>query len=211
LLGYGLGIAMVNNVPFTEVTLIDGIWRFTWGSGAGLVRLVLWGVLLAETTDNEFLYPASSLHASLVTAPPIEAVLADDNGELLWDDEEPLVWDDDEVLLLSISGETALSERNLPFLVLQWYRVTCHHYVIEYRNGSDWIFHSTVNDDVRVHIQTFTTPLLADQTESRWRVVALDDNKRESDPVDFRAMVVRPPNVPVGITLACTGGTLTVQ
>lgn len=172
------------NVPFTSVTLIDGVWKFTWAGGLGTVRVVLWGILVEETDESSYDYPASALHASQTTAPPLEVVLA---------------------------GEEAVSERNLPYIVLQWYRVDCSHYVIEYKDGSDWVFHSTISDSDLVHIQTYTTQVLDDQTTTRWRVTAVDVNKRESNPVTFAVLIIRPPDVPRGLSVSCVAGVVTVE
>lgn len=199
----------VTPIPFTSVTLVDGVWNFAWAY-VGTVRVVLWGVLLAEQTGNTFTYPASSLYASNTTAPPIEVVASAAGGDLLWSDGEPLLWVDGAGLSLVETGGETTSERNKPYLVLQWYRVPCHHYRVEFLNGSTWTFSSTVSDNSDIYIQTFTTPLLPDVTMAQWRVIAVDDNKRESDPVVFTNLVVRPPDVPANPALGCSSSVLTV-
>ncbi len=202
---------MINTaIPFTNVYILDGVWHYVWPTGLGAVRVVLWGGTLAETSDNEFTYAASSLYASLRDAPPIEVVLVVD--DFVWDDGEALVWADSVALVFGDGiGDLALSEVNQPYRVLQWYRVPCSHYVIEFKNGAVWTFHSTLPDNVSIFMQTFTTPLLPDQTETLWRVTAVDANKRKSDAIGYRSMVVRPPNPPRGDVLSCTAGVLSVQ
>lgn len=170
-------------IAFDEVTLENGVWYFRW-SYVGAVRVVLWGVLLEETSEQEFAYTAGRLHSSVTIAPPIEVIEA---------------------------GEQAPSERNLPYMILQWYRIECHHYIIEYKPAATWLPFSTLPDISSVFIKTLITPLLPDQAEARWRVTALDENRRESTPVQFYAKIVRPPDVPSGIELACVAGTLTVD
>lgn len=171
-------------IPFISVVLTGGSWVFTWATGTGPVRVVLWGKVIDTTTDNEYTYPASSQHATPTVAPPLE------------------VWP---------SGVPAVSERNKPYVVLQWYRVACRSYTVEYYDGSAWVFVNTVVDSVDIPLQTFVTPILPDEAGTQWRVTAVDDNRRRSDPVTFHQSIGRPPDVPALPQLACTGGTLTVQ
>ena len=160
-------------VPFTSVSIVDGMWRFTWGNGWGVVRVVLWGVLIEETEETEFFYPASSMHASLITAPPIEVVPGGDYRGLLWSDGIELLFDGVSLTWFNPVPQTAISERNLPYIRLQWYRVPCSHYVIEVNNNGTWQLHSTRSDTPDIFIQTFITQILEDQVEWLWRVTAL--------------------------------------
>ena len=171
------------NIPFTSVIYADGSWTYTWAPALGLVRVVLCGELLTTTTDNAYTY-TSELFISDTDAPPIEVVL---------------------------DGEQAVSERNLCFLVLQWYRVGCVLYEIECKVGTTWRPFGSVQDDPLIGVQTFVTPVLPDQADAEWRVTAVDENKREGEPLEYEWLVVRPPDPPTGVTLECSGGTLTVN
>ena len=171
-------------ISFTAVTKnIDGSWTYTWAAGLGTVRVVLWGHLLATTDDTEYTY-TPPLHNSATIAPPVEVVL---------------------------DGELACSEANVCFLRLQWYRVACRRYDIEYKDGASWVLVTSVADDPLIYVQTFETPLLPDQVLSEWRVTAIDDDKREGTPLAFGWYVVRPPDPPSVPDLACVLGTLTVS
>lgn len=171
-------------IPFTTVELVDGSWVFTWAVGTGPVRVVLWGNIIDTTTDNTYSYGSHKLYATDTVAPPLE------------------VWP---------AGVTAISERNKPYVVLQWYRVECRHYLIEYYDGTDWVYFGTVLDSPDVPVVTFTTPLLPDGELTQWQVRAVDDNKRQSDPVTFHRVIGRPPDVPAIPVLTCAAGTLTVH
>lgn len=170
-------------INFTTIQSIDGAWKYTWADGLGAVRVVLWGGLLAATSDNSYTYN-SALYNTGTMPPPVEVVL---------------------------SGELAISEQNLCFINLQWYRVVCSYYEVEYWKSPDWISQGSIPDDPGIDIVSFSTPLLDDQKETRWRVTAIADTKRESDPLEFLYAVVRPPNPPSLPTLACSGGVLSVQ
>jgi hypothetical protein len=170
-------------IPFTAIEYADGMWTYSWATGLGEVRVVLWGVELATTTESSYTY-TSALYNSDTLAPPIEVVLA---GTTL-----------------------ALSEQNLCFLQLQWYREECDHYDVEYYNGTSWVSQGSIADDATVFIFTYSTPLLVDMAESRWRVTAVAATKRESSPLVFQYMIVRPPNPPAMPTVTCDGGTLSV-
>ncbi len=171
-------------IPFISVALVNGSWLFTWATGTGPVRVVLWGKQIDEVTDNFYSYKASSMWASTTTAPPLE------------------IWP---------AGVPAISQKNQPYLVLQWYRVACKVYQIQRHNGTSWVLFTTVTDSVSIPIQIFTTQVLPDEQEAQWRVIAVDVNKRTSTPVTYTANIVRPPDVPAALVLACTGGTLSVS
>ncbi len=170
-------------IPFSGIAYNDGVWTFTWAPAMGTVRVILWGKLLLETTDNEFEYN-SALYNNPIEAPPVEVVL---------------------------DGELALSEDNICYLILQWHRVECRSYEIEYKKNSTWRSMGSVQDDSLITVQTYMTELLYDQEISEWRITAVDENKREGDPLNYSWFVVRPPNPPTGIELSCVGGTLTVE
>lgn len=171
------------NIPFTGVTYADGSWTYTWASGLGTVRVVLWGTLLTTTTGNTYTY-TSALYASAEDAPPVEVVL---------------------------DGELAVSEYNASYLILQWYRVECAYYQVQFKVGSTWTDAGSIHDDPLIWIYTHITPLLEDQTVAVWRVVAFDENQRECDPLAYEYKIVRPPNPPTGAAVSCSGGTLTVE
>jgi hypothetical protein len=171
------------NIPFTQVVYEEGVWTYTWASGLGLVRVVLWGELLATTEDNAYTYTAA-LYLSNTDAPPIEVVF---------------------------DGGLAISERNACYLVLQWYRVDCDQYEVEFKVGENWRNAGSILDDSLITLYTHITPLLEDQVIAEWRVTAVDGNKRESIPLDYSYKIVRPPNPPVWDDASCIGGTLTVE
>lgn len=169
-------------VNYTSVQRINGAWHYEWAPALGTVRIVLWGYLLEATDDNEYTY-SSALYDSRTLAPPVEVVL---------------------------DGEEALSEKNLCFLTLQWHRVECRHYEVEYKDGADWVSVGTITDDSLISIQTYRTPLLLDQTLTQWRVIARDEDKREGEPLPFELVIVRPPDQPSIPELSCESGTLTI-
>lgn len=172
------------NIPFTQVEYLDGNWVFTWASGLGSVRVVLWGEELTTTSDNTYTY-SFSMYSSETEPPPIE-VVAD--------------------------GELAVSEKNPGCLTLQWYRSAgSAFYRIEYKQGGTWHVAGSLPDDSLVGVNSFVTPLLNDQTVAEWRVIAVDDNQRESDPLPYVWMIVRPPDPPTGVSVSCSAGTLTVE
>ena len=173
-------------INFTSIQLIDDLWVYTWATGPGEVRVVLWGVEIDRTSDTSYTYE-ESLYNSATIAPPLEVVSAS-------------------------LGELAISEYNRPYLVLQWYRVAgAAYYEIEYWNGTSWDPQGSVPDDPDTFIFLVTTPVLEDMTETQWRVVAVADTKRESDPLTIIYFATRPPNVPSLPELSCDGGLLTVQ
>lgn len=176
------------NIPFTSVSFEDGAWTYTWDadSGDGPFRVVLWGVLLDVIDENSFTY-SSVMFNSDTDAPPVEVVA---------------------------EGELAVSERNRCYLILQWHRVDCDRYDVEYRqgeSGSTWSGAVSIQDDPLMEIRTYITELLEDQETIEWRVIAIDENKREGEPLNYSWKIVRPPNPPTDIELSCVGGTLTVE
>lgn len=169
-------------INFTSITRVSGGWQFTWAGGTGEVRVVLYGALLATTSDASYTYP-SPMFADTVP-PPIEVVPSD---------------------------ELASSEYNRSFLLLQWYPVDdADRYEVELWSGTAWQRHGTVSHTEDDGVLSYSTPLLPDMAETRWRVVAVADNFRESSYLEFRQFIVRPPNPPTQPALACSGGTLTV-
>jgi len=170
-------------IAITSISRDGGAWLYAWSAGGASVRVVLWGVTLATTTESSFTY-TSAMHNHPTIAPPIEIVL---------------------------EADEALSERNICYITLQWYRVECDHYEVEYYDDGSWYSWGSVPDDSETEIISVATPLLPDQTETRWRVTAVAATKRESDPLEFAFAVVRPPNAPSMPTLSCDAGTLPVS
>jgi len=170
---------------FLSIQRSDDGWVFTW-DGVGVDhRVVLWGQELEVTGTGTYTY-SSSLYCSYTVAPPLEVV--------------PVA-----------GGALTVSEDNKPFLYLQWYRVDCDHYDIEYYDGGGWVNQGGIPDDPDTWIFSIITPVLEDVTETQWWVTAVSSIQRESEPLAFTYFVVRPPNVPSLPTLDCIGGDLLVN
>lgn len=162
----------------------DGSWLFSWASGLGDVRLVLFGQLIEETNGTSYEFAQNQQYADY--PPPLEIVLAD---------------------------ELALSEQNICFLNLQWHRSPCDHYSIRYYEPSTdtWRQFDIVADDAGSDVFTYTTPTISDQITTQWRIVPIDGDNREAPPLQFNAFIVRPPDPPTDLGLSCEGGTLTIS
>jgi len=174
-------------IAYTDVSYSDGFWVFRFAPVLYRLRAVAWGREMAvlEAGAEEYAYPESSVYSSVTIAPPIEIVPVD---------------------------MLAVSEQNRPFMVIQWYPVAgAHHYLVEYNSGSDWENHETVYENNTTGLHAVVTPILDDQTEAEWRVIAVDSNKRESYPMEAHRLVVRPPNPPGVLDLDCVDGVLTLD
>jgi hypothetical protein len=170
-------------VTFTDIVYDNGAWTYTWATGLGTVRVVLWGETIDTTTENSYTLSGANV-TSATAAPPLEVV---------------------------VEGERAVSEENVCFLLLQWHTVVCSRYVIERKNGATWEIYCSIQNHALGPIVSLTTPVLPDQTVAEWRVTAVDENKREGAPLNFEWKIVRPPN-PVSVSeLSCVSGTLAVQ
>lgn len=160
----------------------DDGWTFEWSDSVGVVFVILDGELLTETSSNTYTYPTTGSYSD--EPPPIE---------------------------ISTEKYESKSSRNLPYLLLQWHRVDCEKYLIEFLQGSSWISFDVLPNDNAVEVFSYRTPLLVDQKQADWRITPIDSDKREGDPLQFRRFVVRPPDIPTDLEYGCSGGTFTVS
>lgn len=175
---------MAHPINFSSVALVDGAWLFTWDA-VGLTRLVVWGTVLEEGYSARTYSYAGSLYSTPTVPPPLEVM---------------------------VGNAKAPSEVNECVIVLQWYgSAGAVRYDIERYNGSAWVPWSSVPHADDTWLYTVGTPVLDDQELTQWRVVAVDENLRESDPLSYAHFVVRPPDVPAAPEVSCAAGTLTVQ
>lgn len=123
------------------------------------------------------------------------------------DNEEPPVVE----VYDSTQAETAAYQMiNPPYMLLQWYHATDAKYYIaqqEQTVGSvtQWVTQKPTMFDTGVGYYQFSTPILDDEEEHTWRVVALDDLGHENA-VEFTMTMVRNPDPP-RITLSYSAGT----
>lgn len=155
---------------------------FSWDIQPQPVEVWLWGERLTITEELGYSYPGGSFVSD--APPPIEVVPLETHPSYF---------------------------THAPIKVLQWYRVACHHYQIEVWSGGQWLDQGIIHNDLSPHIVSFTTPLLADDTQHQWRVTAVGENMRTSDPLEYAFKVVRNPNPPTLPKLTCSGGLITVE
>jgi hypothetical protein len=171
-------------ISFTNITKQSNGAWRFFWAESGTFRIVFQGKEIDTTTDS---FVDVYIPSYTSTPPPIE-VVAD--------------------------GDYAVSERNLPYMLLQWNRIDTDppvtHYDIEWGNGASWSHVTTVAQADTVQVYTYVSNILADQTEFQMRAVPVNNERREGDAQRFTAYVVRRPNVP-DLEAACSGGVLTIQ
>lgn len=174
------------NITFTTIKqATTGEWLFTWAStGAAYYRIVLHGHEIANTVGTSYTFnlPISS---NINTPPPIEVVAERD---------------------------LAVSEFNLPYMILQWYGVAN---AVSYRLyelvDASWVLKDTFANQQQF-LYTFTTSILADETDAKFRVVAVNEVGMESSPLAFAYKVVRPPHpVATAYTYNAASGTMSIS
>lgn len=170
------------SVQFTSITKnADGSWSFAW-AGTGPWRVVLYGTLLAEPSDNSYRWPSGTF---LRYPPPIEIVPA---------------------------GQKALSELYAPFILIQWYdEFAARYYVEKSLDGvSGWTQVSTVADN-DTWVYEYRSPLLDDGQTYHWRVTAESSAGNRSAARNYDAYVVTPPKpVDSTITVGYSSGNVTI-
>lgn len=105
-----------------------------------------------------------------------------------------------------------ISEINKPYLLLQWYRVeNARVYEIRKWDGSEWVRYAILEENGS-WVYSLETGNLEDETLHQFRVVAIDLLEQESDPLEFRAFVVRPPTLdPATVSLTYTEPNITIS
>lgn len=144
---------------------VTGEWVFSWTStGAAWYRIILGGREIDSVTSPTYTF---NLPITGEDPPPIEVVAERD---------------------------LAVSEFNLPYIILQWYAVTtASTYRLYELSGDSWVLKDTFANNQQF-LYTFTTTNLADETTARFRLVAVNEFGVESTPLGFSYKVVRPPN-----------------
>lgn len=170
-------------IQFNAIEYVAGKWKYTWPSGLGKVRLVLWGEEISTTESDSFSFMPAD-YVSEIEPPPLEIVPENSFAE---------------------------SEINLCRLTFQWYRQDCISYLLEYKLGTYWVFAASIQDDPLIFLQTYTTGILEDMKKTEWRLRAMDKNKRLGPPLQFEWFMVRPPNPPAGLKFSCSNGLLTIE
>jgi hypothetical protein len=143
-------------------------WVFTWSdSGAASYRLVLNGNLIDTTEDLEYTFALPGYDSY---PPPLEVV---DDGDL------------------------AMSEKNRPFLVMQWYRSEgATYYEVQENVSGTWTRRAVITDLGALQwVYTMRTPTLDDQTDYSFRVVAIGTVGDSDGDLNFNATIVRPPTL----------------
>lgn len=159
----------VEMIQFTNIFLReDKLWQFEWtDTGAEYYRAILQGeqINTAPIETNEFVYPYPGWEQF---PPPLEIV-----------EEE----------------EESLSEQNLPFLVMQWYKEDgTAYYEVQEDVGGVWTTRAIImEEDIWVYTQQ--TPPLADETTHNYRIRAVDIYEERSTDLLFRKFVVKPPTL----------------
>lgn len=172
------------NIQCTDITYSADKWNFTWPAGLGKVRLVLWGDLIAETEGNSFSF-MPTFYTSTTEHPPLEIIL-----ESNW----------------------AETELDICFLTLQWYsQQGSESYLIEYKAGDIWAYAASIPNNPETFLFSYQTGMLPNLQATEWRIRARDENKRLGKPLIFTWFTVTNPEPPVGVSLRCTAGTLTIS
>lgn len=171
-------------IQFNSITRnADSSWTLRWTS-TGTQRVVLWGSLLAETTDQTFTFGSREY---VDFPPPIEVV-----GE----------------------SEKALTELHSPTLVLQWYReeLAGNYLIQQSSDGSlPWQTIATVRESGQ-WVYTWRSPLLEDGLTYHYRVVAMSPVANRSVPVPFhRYVITTPAPVDSALKVEYTGGNVIIS
>ena len=127
------------------------------------------------------------------------------DGELLdtveggeYDCDEPEYWDSPPPLEIIPDESTEFADNDLypPYAILQWREVAgADAYQVQLLSGSSWLNRKTVSD-IGIGFYFYRTPVLEDQVETSYRVMAVDVNGNAGTPVAFTFNIVRNPSPP---------------
>ena len=157
-----------------------------------------WKYTLGDTAPFDVWYRGKRIYTqtSLTEITIDEIAFLDAHGEAVDYEEPPMI----EVLDASDTG-LALSEQYPRYLVIQWRgRTTNSHYVVRQYNGATWDDRGVLPEDGRGYY-VFATDQLDDGENHQWRVVAVDSQGNESDPINATVEMVchpAPPRISVG-------------
>lgn len=168
------------NITFSSIRqLVTGEWVFAWvDTGADFYRIILHGHEIANTNLNTYTFNLPISNNSNLP-PPIE-VVAERN--------------------------LAVSELNLPYMILQWYgSIGAVSYRIYELQGVSWVLKETFANQPQF-LYTFVTSLLSDEEAHKFRIVAVNEAGMESTPLAFSYKVVRPP-LPVSLSYSYSPST----
>jgi hypothetical protein len=158
----------------------DGSWLFQWEGTADLWRIVLNGKEISTVTEPEYIF---SLPGYEETPPPLEIVA---------------------------SSSLALSERNTPFIVLQWHGVECACYEVKQLVNESWVTRKNINEAGK-EIYSYQTSVLTDCAESNFKIVPVNSYEYEGEALEFSAYIVRPPDEPETIQVSYEDEILTIE
>lgn len=134
-------------------------------SGTGTWRVVLYGVELTTTTGNFYTWTGPGFTAF---PPPVEVVP---------------------------QGETSLTERFKPYVLIQWYRDDgAARYLVQRSpdGSSSWATVATVQE-AGLWVYSYRSPVLDDGTHAYWQVIAESPIGNQSMARKFDALIVTPP------------------
>lgn len=154
-------------ISFATITLNDDkTWKFTWAdTGADYYRIVLYGMEIGTTELLEYTHLQPG-----------------------WEDFPPFIE-------VAEEEEQTLSERNLPYLVLQWYRSdTALYYEVQQLVDAEWVTRF-IQEEVGSWVYTIQTANLEDETLHQFRVYAYDLMEQQSSELEFRVFIVRVPTI----------------
>ena len=158
-------------IQFTAITKkSDGSWEYTWEDlGDGPWRVVLLGTTLDKVSTPTYNYVFNGYGTY---PPPLEIVPA---------------------------AELADSERYNTRVRFQWYRVSgAVAYLVERYVSGAWVQYKELDGQNEQWVYEYRTEVVANGTEVRARVKALDFLENESTPLEFEKTVVCPPRPPDG-------------
>lgn len=153
-----------NNLPIlTIVFQSDKTWLFSWAStGDPSYNVVLEGKILQQVSTTSYNFKLPHYDRF---PPPLEIVP---------------------------STKLALSQKFIPFAVIQWYgEPSASYYQVDEQEGSSWTTRQTVKETGGT-VYTFVSPVLADESFHTYRVRAFNSIGVPSAPLEFTFLVVTP-------------------
>jgi hypothetical protein len=166
----------------TVETLAAGAWEYAWAGTAPFDVYRDGAQILDQTTRTALVVEGGDPYEP----PALEVRDANDTG-------------------LAESVEYA------PCLTFQWRgTANAEYYLIQQYSGGGWVTRKVLMESGRGYYQDTTGPL-ADATTHEWRVIAVDSQGGESQPLELDVLLVRnPPPPSIGITYNSGTGQITV-
>jgi len=170
-------------MQFTKILNTESGWKFYWNADpTKRYKAVYKGVILEKNLTDSYV---SFLPNFIEYPPPIEVI------------EENTFAD---------------SEKNLPFVLLQWYTVKCNCFEVqEYLSGA-WNSIGYIQYNSNTFIYSFKSKDLNEDRVYNLRVIAIDDVENTATPLAFVKDVVMPPSTPkVDISYNTTLNTIEIK